>query len=69
MALQPSRPGFMAAGGIVFLLIPFVLASFTNQPVNTVGVIVGVVIALVFFSLALQYRRQLRARADVGPRT
>ena len=64
MALQPSRPGFMAAGGIVFLLLPFLWASFTNQPVSTVGIIVSIVIALVFFSLALQYHRKLRARVD-----
>ena len=29
MALQPSRPGFMIAGGLVFLLLPVLWASFT----------------------------------------
>ena len=67
MVLQPSRPGFMLAGGLVFLLLPFLWASFSNQPVSRGLVIAGVAIALVFFALAVQYRRQLRGRVDVPP--
>jgi LPXTG-motif cell wall-anchored protein len=69
MALQPSRPGFMFAGALVFLVLPFLWARFTGQRVNTSFVIVGIAIALVFVLLAIRYRRQLRARADVPPST
>lgn len=67
MALQPSRPGFMLVGGLIFLVLPFLWANATNQPVNVRLVIAGIVAALVFFALAVQYRRQLRARADAPP--
>lgn len=69
MALQPSRPGFMFAGALFFLLLPFLWASFSDQPVSRNLVISGIAVALVFVLLAIQYRRQLRARADVPPST
>jgi hypothetical protein len=66
MALQPSRPGFMYAGALVFLALPFLWATFTEQPINWRLVAVAVVIAIVFFTLAAQYRRQLRVGASVS---
>lgn len=68
MALQPSRPGFMLAGALVFLVLPFLWATFTGQPADRRFAGVCVVLAFVFIALGVQYRRQLRSQADVPPR-
>ena len=67
MALQRSRPGFLFAGAVVFLALPFLFASFSRQPVSAWFVAVGIAIAVLFLALAFQSRRQQRTRADSPP--
>ena len=67
MALQPSRPGFMLAGALVFLALPFLWASFAQTPVDKRLVAAGIAVAVVFLALAAQYRRQLRDRTGAPP--
>ena len=63
MALQPSRPGFMLAGALVVLVLPFLWASLSRHAVDRRWVVAGVVMALVFVALAAQYSRQARGRS------
>jgi hypothetical protein len=60
MALQPSRPGFMIAGALVFLVLPFLWAEVTKASLDIRLVATGAAVALLFLALAVRYRRQLR---------
>jgi hypothetical protein len=67
MGLQPSRPGFMLVGALVFLALPFLWATFAQQTVDMRFVAACIIVALVFIALAVQYHRQLRGRTDTPP--
>lgn len=67
MALQPSRPGFLYVGALIFLVLPFLWANISHEPVSLLLVALGIVIAGVCVALALQYRRQRRPSTDAPP--
>jgi hypothetical protein len=57
MASKTSRPGFMIVGGIIFLLLPGLLARADNRPLNARLLGLGVAVAALFFYLAFKYHR------------
>jgi hypothetical protein len=61
MARQTSNPGLMIAGGVVFLVMPFLWSKATGDALSTRSVIVGLLLAALFFYLAAKYHRERRS--------
>ena len=60
MARTPSRPGYLIAGGLVFLLLPIAFSLWDNRPIERNWVLGGIAACLYFFGMAYQSHRLMR---------